>query len=213
MVSTAKYFLPKLLARFREEHPGVEIRLAVGNREQLVALLHAGEVDIAIMGRPPKELATRAEPFAAHPHVFVAPPGHALVHAGTVLPGQLGDQPFLMRESGSGTRAALEQFLEAQHVTVNTAMEMSSNETIKQAVMAGMGLSFLSLHTIGLEQRHGLIAVLDVRGAPVVRAWNCVHTLSKLLSPAAEAFRYFMLERGERFLAAEFSPVPENAAP
>lgn len=213
MVSTAKYFLPKLLARFREEHPGVDIRLAVGNREQLVALLHAGEVDIAIMGRPPKELATRAEPFAAHPHVFVAPPGHVLVHAGTVLPGQLGDQPFLMRESGSGTRAALEQFLEAQHVTVNTAMEMSSNETIKQAVMAGMGLSFLSLHTIGLEQRHGLIAVLDVRGAPVVRAWNCVHTLSKLLSPAAEAFRYFMLERGERFLAAEFSPVPENAAP
>ena len=97
MVSTAKYFLPKLLARFREEHPGVEIRLAVGNREQLVALLHAGEVDIAIMGRPPKELATRAEPFAAHPHVFVAPPGHALVHAGTVLPGQLGEQPFLMR--------------------------------------------------------------------------------------------------------------------
>ena len=213
MVSTAKYFLPKLLARFREEHPGVDIRLAVGNREQLVALLHAGEVDIAIMGRPPKELATRAEPFAAHPHVFVAPPGHALVHAGTVLPGQLSDQPFLMRESGSGTRAALEQFLEAQHVTVSTAMEMSSNETIKQAVMAGMGLSFLSLHTIGLEQRHGLIAVLDVRGAPVVRAWNCVHTLSKLLSPAAEAFRYFMLERGERFLAAEFSPVPENAAP
>lgn len=94
MVSTAKYFLPKLLARFREEHPGVEIRLAVGNREQLVALLHAGEVDIAIMGRPPKELATRAEPFAAHPHVFVAPPGHALVHAGTVLPGSWASSPF-----------------------------------------------------------------------------------------------------------------------
>ena len=196
MVSTAKYFLPKLLARFREEHPGVEIRLAVGNREQLVALLHAGEVDIAIMGRPPKELATRAEPFAAHPHVFVAPPGHALVHAGTVLPGQLGEQPFLMRESGSGTRAALEQFLEAQHVTVNTAMEMSSNETIKQAVMAGMGLSFLSLRTVRQELAGGYLVQLDVSGMPLSGQWFVTHLAGKTLSPAARAFKGFLIEQG-----------------
>ncbi|MDO8275518.1 MAG: LysR substrate-binding domain-containing protein, partial [Serpentinimonas sp.] len=86
-------------------------------------------------------------------------------------------------------------------------MEMSSNEAIKQAVMAGMGVSFLSLHTIGLELHHGLIARLDVEGTPVVRAWNLVHTLSKVLSPAAEAFRYFILERGESFLAERFGQL------
>ncbi|HVR51587.1 MAG TPA: LysR substrate-binding domain-containing protein [Pseudorhodoferax sp.] len=204
MVSTAKYFLPHLLAAFRREHPGVEIRLAVGNREQLVRMLHANEVDIAVMGRPPKELATRAEPFAAHPHVFVAAADHPLARV-TPLPVQaLAEQDFIVREPGSGTRAAMERFLTDANVQLRVSMEMASNETIKQAVMAGMGMSFLSLHTLGLELDNRLIALLDVQGAPVLRAWNVVHTLSKLLSPAAEAFRYFVLERGEAYLAEQF---------
>ena len=208
LVSTAKYFVPRLLARFREEHAGVEARLQVaGNREQLVALLHAGEVDLAIMGRPPKELATRAEPFAAHPLVFVAPPGHPLVSAEHVVPEALANHPFIVREQGSGTRKAMEDFLRAQHVAPPIAMEMSSNETIKQAVMAGMGLSFLSLHTIGLEMRHGLIAIVEVEGTPIMRTWNLVHLLSKLLSPPAEAFRYFILEQGETYLREHDAPL------
>lgn len=204
MVSTAKYFLPHLLAEFRREHGRIDIRLAVSNREQLVKMLHANEVDIAIMGRPPKELATRAEPFAAHPHVFVAPVDHPLAHAGHVPAALLREVDFIVREQGSGTRAALEKFLQDEHVELRVIMEMASNETIKQAVMAGMGLSFLSLHTIGLELSNKLLTVLDVEGAPVVRAWNVVHTQSKLLSPAAEAFRYFVLERGEAYLAESF---------
>ena len=204
MVSTAKYFLPHLLAEFRREHGSIDIRLAVSNREQLVKMLHANEVDIAIMGRPPKELATRAEPFAAHPHVFVAPVDHPLAQAGHVPASLLREYDFIVREQGSGTRAALEKFLLDEHVELRVIMEMASNETIKQAVMAGMGLSFLSLHTIGLELSNKLLAVLDVEGAPVVRAWNVVHTQSKLLSPAAEAFRYFVLERGEAYLAENF---------
>ena len=131
MVSTAKYFLPHLLAQFRSEHEGIEIRLAVGNREQLVQMLHANEVDIAIMGRPPKELATRAEPFAAHPHVFVAPVGHPLTQAGPLTPEALRDQGFILREEGSGTRAALEKFLLQARVEPRVTMEMASNETIK----------------------------------------------------------------------------------
>lgn len=204
MVSTAKYFLPHLLAEFRREHEGIEIKLTVGNREQLVQMLHANEVDIAIMGRPPKELATRAEPFAAHPHVFVAPVGHPLAQIGHVPIQALRDQSFIVREQGSGTRAALEKFLQAAQIELRITMEMASNETIKQAVMAGMGLSFLSLHTLGLELDHQLIALPEVEGAPIVRAWNVVHTLSKLLSPAAEAFRYFVLERGEGYLVEHF---------
>jgi LysR family transcriptional regulator, low CO2-responsive transcriptional regulator len=205
MVSTAKYFLPRLLAQFRQEHPHVEIRLAEGNRESLVRLLQANEVDVAVMGRPPRELATRAKPFAAHPHVFVAAPEHPLArHEGELDVESLRPHDFIVREEGSGTRAALEQFLRDARIEPRVAMEMSSNETIKQAVIAGMGVSFLSLHTLELELQHGLVALLEVRGAPVLRAWNVVHTQSKVLSPAAEAFRYFMLERGEAYLASRF---------
>ena len=213
MVSTAKYFLPHLLAQFRREHEGIEIRLAVGNREQLVRMLHANEVDISIMGRPPKELATRAEPFAAHPHVFVAPVGHPLTQAGPLTPEALRGQGFILREEGSGTRAALEKFLLQARVEPRVTMEMASNETIKQAVIAGMGLSFLSLHTLGLELDNRLIALLPIEGAPVVRAWNVVHTLAKLLSPAAEAFRYFVLEHGEDYLREHFGRHLELAGP
>ena len=206
MVSTAKYFLPRLLAEFRREHEHVEIRLAEGNREKLVGMLQANEVDIAVMGRPPRELATRAEPFAAHPHVFVAAPAHPLAREeGLVTVESLRPHDFIVREEGAGTRAAMEAFFADARMEPRVVMEMSSNETIKQAVIADMGLSFLSLHTVQLELEKGLLVVLDVEGTPVLRAWNVVHTLSKVLSPAAEAFRYFMLEHGEAFLARNFA--------
>jgi DNA-binding transcriptional LysR family regulator len=213
MVSTAKYFVPRLMARFRAEHPGIEVRLAIGgNREQLVALLQANEVDLAIMGRPPRELATRAEPFAVHPHVIVTPPDHPLVRAGHAPAAALADYEFLIREQGSGTRAAMEKFFADHRLAPRVAMEMTSNETIKQAVMAGMGISFLSLHTIGLELKAGLIAAPDIEGLPLAKRWYIVNTLAKTLSPAAEAFRYFMLEEAERYLAQEYgAPMAVDA--
>lgn len=213
LVSTAKYFVPRLLVRFRQEHPGVEVKLQVSaNREQLVALMSSGEVDLAIMGRPPRELAARAEPFAAHPHVFVMPPGHPLGQAGPVPVMALASWPLIVREPASGTRALLDRFLRDHHVQPSIAMEMPSNESIKQAVMAGMGLGFLSLHTLGLELKSGAIEIVPVDGTPVVRLWNVVHLPSRVLSPAAEAFRYFILEEGEAFLAEHdrpwVTPVP-----
>lgn len=217
MVSTAQYFLPMLLAQFRRDHPDIDIRLAVGNRAKLVELLQAGELDIAVMGRPPKELATHAETFATQPHLFVAPLSHPLVqtyarntqskHKRHIQPQQLDKQAFIMRESGSGTRAALERFCHTHQFSPNVVMEMANNETIKQAVMAGMGLSFLSLHTIGTELRHGMLAVLPVKHSPVLRDWHCVHTLEKTLSPAAEAFRQFILTQGQDYLAHEFGTL------
>jgi DNA-binding transcriptional LysR family regulator len=208
LVSTAKYFVPRLLARFRQEHPGIEVKLQVmPNREQLVGLLHANEVDVAVMGRPPKEMATRAEPFAAHPLVFVCPPDHPLLGLEQVPLETLSQQPFIVREPGSGTRKTLEEFFRDKHLMPHITMEASSNETIKQAVMAGMGLSFVSLHTIGLELRSGLIGVLEVDGTPVIRSWNVVHLMSKLLSPAAEAFRYYLIEEGEAFLHEHDAPL------
>jgi DNA-binding transcriptional LysR family regulator len=203
IVSTAKYFVPQLLAVFHEEHQGVDVRLrVVGNREALVTMMQAGEVDLSVMGRPPRELATRAETFAAHPLVLVAPPGHPLLPLGPIPVAALEGYPFLVREHGSGTRNAMERFFNEHRFTPRITMEMSSNETLKQAVMAGLGLSFLSLHTMGLELRNGLLHILDVAGTPVMRMWNVVHLQSRVLSPAAEAFRYFILERGEAHLHA-----------
>jgi DNA-binding transcriptional LysR family regulator len=211
MVSTAKYFLPRLLTQFHERHPEVEIRLTVGgNREQLVAAMQRNEVDLAVMGRPPIEVASRAQPFAPHPHVLVTPPAHPLMAAAARAPlpaSALLDYGFIVREPGSGTRAALEQYLQQHRIAPRIEMEMASNETIKQAVMAGMGLSFLSLHTIGLELKAGLIGMPAIEGLPIVRQWYVVNNQAKVLSPAAEAFRGYVLEHGAAFLGSEFAGV------
>jgi DNA-binding transcriptional LysR family regulator len=214
MVSTAKYFVPRLLGKFREEHPGVEVRLSVSaNREELVALMHSADVDLAIMGRPPRELACRAEPFAAHPHVFIAPPGHPLLAHGEVSVRDLERYPLIVREPASGTRALMDRFFAEQRVEPNIDMVMPSNETIKQAVMAGMGMGFLSLHTLGLELSAGMLEILPVQGCPVVRAWNVVNLQSRLLSPSAEAFRYFLIEVGEAYLAEHDRPWIKTSTP
>lgn len=212
MVSSAKYFLPSLLARFHAEHPAIEVRLRLGNREQLVALMKAGEVDLSVMGRPPRDWANRAEPFALHPHVLVTGPDHPFVRLGRVPAAALAREPFIVREPGSGTRAALEEFLGQHTLHPTFLMEMDSTEAIKQAVMAGLGVSLLSLHTIGLERRHGLIAVPAVEGLPLMRRWHLVNAAARLLSPAAEAFRYFMLEQAETHLATQFGDAAADSA-
>lgn len=204
MVSTAEYFLPRLVARFRSQHPAVEMRLVVGNREQLSRMLHDNEVDLAVMGSPPRELDTRAEPFAAHPLGVIASPEHPLARRRDIAPKALEGEPFIVREPGSGTRAAMERFFRDQRIAPAAVMEMASNETIKQAVIANMGLAFVSLHTVALERSVGQLAVLDVAGLPLVRRWHILHVRAKALLPAAEAFRYFVLEEGEGLLAEQF---------
>jgi LysR family transcriptional regulator, low CO2-responsive transcriptional regulator len=211
MVSSAKYFLPQLLAQFHAEHPSVEVRLRLGNREQLVTLMQNNEVDISVMGRAPKDWPNRAEPFAVHPHVLVTAPNHPFAQAEAVPAVALAREGFIVREPGSGTRAALEQYLAAYRLQPMFIMEIASDEAIKQAVMAGLGVSLVSLHTIGLEWRSGLIAVPHVEGLPLMRRWHLVNAVAKMLSPAAEAFRYFVLERGEAHLAAMFGSETARA--
>ncbi len=206
MVSTAKYFVPRLLALFKQDHPNIDVRLVVStNREALLKLLQSSECDLAVMGRPPREMAVRSEAFAAHPLVFVCPPEHPLLSLGHLPVGALASFPFIVRELGSGTRHAMGQFFSEHRFEPSITMEMGSNETIKQAVMAGMGVSFLSLHTLWLELGAGLLKLLDVEGTPVMRTWQVAHLQSKVLSPAAEAFRYFLIERGESMLMAQDS--------
>ncbi len=205
MVSSAKYFLPQLLARFHQEHPAIEVRLKLGNREQLAQMMNAGEVDLSIMGRPPLDFPSRAEPFAMHPHVLITSPTHRFAQTESVPAAWLAEEPFIVREPSSGTRTALQEYLDDHRIKPTFLMEMPSNEAIKQAVMAGLGVSLLSLHTIGLEWSSGLIAAPAVEGLPLMRRWNIVNPAGRQLSPAAEAFRYFVHEHGEAHLAAMFA--------
>lgn len=155
----------------------------------------------------------RTEPFAAHPLVIVAPPGHPLLALDHVPVSALAPYRFIVREADSGTRAAMEAFFRQHRIEMQVAMEMPSNETIKQAVIANMGLALLSLHTAGLEIATGQLVVLDVVGLPLVRRWHIVNIRGKPLSPAAEALRYFVLEQGESLIAAQFAGiVPAEAA-
>jgi DNA-binding transcriptional LysR family regulator len=200
VVSTAKYFVPQLLARFGKDYPELEIRLAVNNRIQVIEQLTTNEVDLAIMGRSPQSLDTVAEPFAQNPHVVIAAPDHPLAAARRIHVTAVAKEHFIVREPGSGTRLAMQQFFESQHVPWKVGMEMASNETIKQAVMAGMGVSFISRHTIELELQTQRLVVLDVRGTPVMRNWHVAHLAKKRLSPTAAAFKQFVLTQGRELL-------------
>ncbi len=202
VVSTAKYFVPQLLARFRSDHPDLELRLSVHNRGAVIQELTDNAIDLAIMGRAPQSGELTAEPFAANPHVIVAAPSHPLARARRLRAAVLEKENFIVREPGSGTRVAMQTFFDEHQIPVKVGMEMSSNETIKQAVMAGIGISFLSQHTIGLELETGKISVLDVRGTPVMRRWHVAHLTRKRLSPTAEAFKRFVLSRGSEILKA-----------
>jgi DNA-binding transcriptional LysR family regulator len=206
VVSTAKYFVPQLLARFRSDYPQLEIRLAVNNRNSVIEQLVANDVDLAIMGRSPQSLDTVAEPFAQNPHVIIAAPDHPLARRRRITVEAVAKETFIVREPGSGTRLAMQQFFEERGLMCQVGMEMASNETIKQAVMAGMGVSFISRHTIDLEIQTRRLVVLDVRGTPVVRQWHVAHLAKKRLSPTAAAFKEFVLTHGRELLRARALP-------
>lgn len=205
MVSTAQYFFPQILVKFKTECPNVQIRVEVRNRQQLVELLHNGDIDIAIMGQPPKEIDTRVEAFANHPHAFIASPLLQLVDRTNISPQALNKFELIIRESGSGTRLIMEKFLNEQGLTPIVGMEMSSNEAIKQAVMADLGISFVSLHTVGEEVASGRIQILDIQGTPIIRTWHVVALNKRHVSQAAETFRYFMLEKGGEIINEMFN--------
>ncbi|HXZ49012.1 MAG TPA: LysR family transcriptional regulator [Usitatibacter sp.] len=211
VISTAQYFAPRLLSEFCRRHADVKLRLDVCNREAMVRHLDLDDIDIAVMGRPPDEIETRAEPFAPNPHVAVAPPDHRFARRRRLPVKSLLDEPFIAREPGSGTRILTDALFARHHVPFSPTLVMSSNETIKQAVMAGMAISLLSLHTLAREVATGALAVLDVEDLPIVRRWYLVHRADKRLSPAAHAFREFMLGEAGAFVDALMAPAVSAA--
>ncbi len=197
ITSTAKYFAPRLIADFARHYPGVDITISVGNRLDTVEALHHLAIDIAIMGRVPTQLDLVAEAFGDHPMVIVGPPDHALVGRRGIPKDEVAREPFLMREEGSGTRAVFEEFFGGQvNRRTRFGIEIGSNETIKQGVMAGLGLAVISAHTVAFEVETGHLAVLDVAGMPVTRKWFVARHADKAVLPAMKAFWQFTLAQG-----------------
>ncbi len=201
VVSTAKYFAPRLMAAFINDHPDLAMRLAVGNRAETLARLKAHDIDVALMGRPPKDVPVRAAAFGDHPLVIIAPPGHPLAAARDISKERIAQESFLIREPGSGTRISLEIFLgELPGRLDDLGLEMDSNETIKQAVMAGLGIAFISAHTIASEVEAGRLVILDVVGMPIRRQWFAVMRADRAVSPAMATFNDFLMRRGAMHL-------------
>jgi DNA-binding transcriptional LysR family regulator len=200
VISAGDYFFPQLLAEFARRHTGVVLNLTVHNREQLLRHLTENLTDLAVMVRPPEELDTVNEVFAPHPYVIVAAPNHPLAAKKRISMTVLGREPFIVREKGSDTWNSMEEAFGGHLAKLDIAMEIKSTETIKQAVIAGMGISFLSAHTISLELETRRLVVLDVQGFPAMLNWYVVHRRNKRLPPVAVAFKTFLQKEGAAML-------------
>lgn len=200
VISTAKYFAPRALAAFKRQHPEIEINLQVGNRRETISALEAFEFDFAIMGRPPKQFDVERAEIGPHPHILIAPPDHELAGRKRLKPQSLVSEAFLLREVGSGTRALTEDLLLKAGAPLNRGMEMGSNETIKQAVMAGLGIALISAHTVSIELEEKRLVLLDVEGFPIERNWQVIRRSQKRLMPAGRALWDFMIVNGQDFL-------------
>ena len=196
VVPTAHYFAPALLMAFADVWPGVTFKLTVDRREKILAMLQEHQLDVAIAGYPPSEADIEAETFAKHPHCIVAAANHPLARKRRIHWDALRDEPFIFREPDSATRQFFEHLLQAQSLQVKVSMELSGNETIKQAVMAGMGISFLSAHTFQIELEAGKLAVLDMEDMPKMLDWCLLHRRDSTLMGINGAFREFVLAQG-----------------
>jgi len=210
VISAGDYFFPRLLVEFMRRHAGVSLNFMVHNREELLAKLAENQSDLAIMVRPPTDLDTLNESFAPHPYVIVAPPEHPLVAQKNIPMEVIRKQPFVVREKGSDTWHSMEDGFGEHLPDLNITLEIKSIETIKQAVMAGMGISFLSAHTISSELKAGTLAILDVEDFPVMLDWYIVHRRHKRLPPVALAFRNFLLTEGAELIEKYTGVAPDG---
>ncbi|HEX4944028.1 MAG TPA: LysR family transcriptional regulator [Usitatibacteraceae bacterium] len=200
VINAGDHFFPWIVAAFRQMHPGIRVRLTVQNRDELLARLAACQTDLAVMSHPPTEPGHVATAFAPHPHVIAAAPSHPLARKRRIPLARIAAEPILTREPGAATRLAMDQVFAEAGVVPRIEMEIASNETIKQAAAAGLGVGFLSAHALRQELALGSLVILDVEGFPVMRQWYVVHRLDRRLPRIAQAFERFVLENGERLI-------------
>ena len=212
VISAGDYFFPRLLAAFGASHPGVVFNLTVHNREGLLRQLAENLTDLAVMVRPPRDMDIVAIPFAPHPYVVVAAPDHPLAGVRQIPRAALNRERFLLREQGSDTWNSMREVFGRQFPRLKVAMQIQSTETIKQAVVAGFGIAFLSAHTLALDLLAGQLVVLDVQDFPAMLNWYLVHNRSKRLPPVAATFKEFLLREGAPLIERLMPGFPAAAA-
>ncbi|MEW5771483.1 MAG: LysR family transcriptional regulator [Pseudomonadota bacterium] len=197
-ITTATYFVPRLLGEFAQLHPGVKVNLRVTNREQVLESLSSGLEDLYILGQPPEGMAVTAIPFLENPLVVLAPPSHPLARRKNIPLERLAEEPWLLREAGSGTRKAAERLFAEHGLKLTARMELGSNEAIKQAVLAGLGIAVMSRHALALHAPEQF-SVLDVEGFPIQRQWYAVHPAGRQRTVVARTFLDFLLAHGPQY--------------
>lgn len=200
VATTASHFATRLLAAFSRRYEEVTIRLDITNRASLREQLEANQPDLVIMGQPPEGVEVESEAFMQNPLVMIAPANHPLAKEKNIPLKRFEDEHFVVRESGSGTRSSIQRFFDQHGVSFHTGIEMSSNEAIKQAVEAGLGLGIVSIHTLELELQTGILVILDLQDFPIMRNWHIVQRSGKRLSPVAQMFKQFVLDEAEQFI-------------
>jgi len=192
VVTTAKYFAPRLLGPFCTLYPGIDVSLKVSNRERLLERLDDNQDDLYVLGQPPEGLDAVYEPFLDNPLVALAPSNHPLASQRNISLARMAEEPFLIREPGSGTRIAVERLFRKHKLTLNVRMELGSNEAIKQAIVGGLGISVLSRHTLALDAAVGQFVTLDVQHLPIQRQWYAIYPAGKQLSIVAQTFLEYL---------------------
>jgi DNA-binding transcriptional LysR family regulator len=199
VVTTANYFAPRLIGKFTQDYPGINVSLDVGNRDHILDRMSHNRDDLYLVGKPPESCELDFQPYLENPMVVVAPVDHKLAGEKSIPLSLIADEPFIIREPGSGTRIAVEQlFAEAGH-TLNIRMELGSNESIKQGISGGLGIAVISLHTLTSGDLTEL-TILDVESFPISWQWYVGHPRGKRLSVVARTFIDFMYEEGPSLL-------------
>lgn len=196
VITTAKYFIPRLLGSFCQQYPGIDIALEVTNHQKLEERMLNNEDDLYIVSQPTEDIDLCWEPFAENPIVVIARKDHPLAGMPNIPITRLNDEPFIMRETGSGTRQAVQRLFTEHQVSVRTRLELGSNEAIKQAIAGGLGISALSKHTLISDA--GELTILDIQEFPIPRHWYVSYLAGKQLSIIAEAFREYLLLHSEK---------------
>lgn len=212
--SSAKYFVPHLFAAFRRQHPDVSLQLSVVNRAQVIKRLSDNRDDLVIMSLMPSEVALEFLPFLNNPIVAVAPPEHPLCQASRLSLQDLAAYPLLVREPGSGTRKACEEYFQQKRAHFAQTVQIASLDALREAVIAGLGVALLPRHAVTLELAHGLLRELPVDELPLYRSWCVAHARGKRLSPVAQAFFAFIRDQRAQVsaLAARFGGSPPKPA-
>ncbi len=195
-MTTASYFAPRLLGDFAKLHPGIDVSLRVTNKEQVLASMADNLDDLYLLGQLPQEMDVVAVPFMDNPILLLAAPGHPLAQKKLVSLQRLAQEPWVMREAGSGTRHAIERLFQQHGLQLRPRLELGSNEAIKQAILAGLGISALSAHALALHQP-GQFAVLNAQGFPIRSHWYAVYPAGRRLTVVARAFMEFLLRQRE----------------